>query len=468
LLTFRNIGANEFPRAQQAALDLQTTFGDLNTASVMLGKALNDPIKGVTALGRAGVTFSQEQKDQIKYFTETNQLAKAQEIILSEVEHQVGGTAAAMNAASDGSDNLTVAWENMMEAIGQDLIQPRSEWNQFWTDFADGMNRGITSRQNHKQAVEDEKKALKDNGIEWQFVNGWMKDGVRITEAHKNAILIDAQACHVQEGAIAGVGESAELTAEQIQDAADAMDALSKTQLSITASVTSAENNFNDTYKKLMKERAQLELDRITASGDTLVKIKSDLAANSEALQKNVDDYDLATNKIILDYATQLLAADGLTTEEANYLIERGEAMGVYAQGAGEKMRELIRDATNLASAYGEIPTEVTTTITANHVDNYTTNYSGGYGSSYEEPRALGGTTIAGSTSLVNERGIPEIVSVGNKDYLTMGSSNGTVTPLSEATKNNTVMSSGRYLGPSAREIGDAVAVALIRKGAIG
>ena len=32
---------------------------------------------------------------------------------------------------------------------------------------------------------------------------------------------------------------------------------------------------------------------------------------------------------------------------------------------------------------------------------------------------------------MVNERGMPEIVSVGNKDYLTMGSQNGTVTPIS-------------------------------------
>lgn len=59
-------------------------------------------------------------------------------------------------------------------------------------------------------------------------------------------------------------------------------------------------------------------------------------------------------------------------------------------------------------------------------------------GSIYATPHALGGTTIAGSTSMVNERGIPEMVSVGNKDYLTMGSQNGTVTPLIDSGSNNT------------------------------
>jgi hypothetical protein len=54
-------------------------------------------------------------------------------------------------------------------------------------------------------------------------------------------------------------------------------------------------------------------------------------------------------------------------------------------------------------------------------------------GSIYGTPKALGGSTIAGSMSQINERGIPEMVSVGNKDYLTMGSQNGTVTPLSNA-----------------------------------
>src|ERR1700712_5749455 len=59
------------------------------------GKALNDPLKGISALSRAGVTFTQSQQDSIKAMVGANDLLGAQKIILGEVEKQVGGTAKA-------------------------------------------------------------------------------------------------------------------------------------------------------------------------------------------------------------------------------------------------------------------------------------------------------------------------------------------------------------------------------------
>src|SRR5258708_31941306 len=76
LLTFTNIGKNVFPQATVATLDLaQKMGGDTKNAAIQLGKALNDPITGVSALQRVGVTFSQTQKDQIKGFMDTNNIA---------------------------------------------------------------------------------------------------------------------------------------------------------------------------------------------------------------------------------------------------------------------------------------------------------------------------------------------------------------------------------------------------------
>ena len=50
LLTFTNIGSTTFPRAAQAAVDMAAKLGGEPVAqSVALGKALNDPVKGVTA-----------------------------------------------------------------------------------------------------------------------------------------------------------------------------------------------------------------------------------------------------------------------------------------------------------------------------------------------------------------------------------------------------------------------------------
>jgi hypothetical protein len=124
MLTFTNIGKDIFPRATGATLDLATKFKmELQPATVMVGKALNDPIKGVTALGKAGVTFSETQKAMIKALVETGDVANAQNIILKELETQVGGSAAAAGKTAAGQmDIFKNSIGNVKEEIGGALI----------------------------------------------------------------------------------------------------------------------------------------------------------------------------------------------------------------------------------------------------------------------------------------------------------------------------------------------------------
>ena len=126
LLTFRNIrdevgeGNDIFKRATEAGLDLAAQgFGSVESNAIQLGKALNDPIKGITALQRAGVTFTQTQRDQIKAMVEANDVLSAQKIILDEVESQVGGAA---EAAADPLARLSVVAGNLQEDIGTALL----------------------------------------------------------------------------------------------------------------------------------------------------------------------------------------------------------------------------------------------------------------------------------------------------------------------------------------------------------
>lgn len=102
LLTFKNVrnevgaGNQVFDRATKSALDLSVAgFGSLESTSKQLGKALNDPVRGLTALGRAGVTFSEDQKKAIESMVKTGDVLGAQKLILKEVESQVGGSAKA-------------------------------------------------------------------------------------------------------------------------------------------------------------------------------------------------------------------------------------------------------------------------------------------------------------------------------------------------------------------------------------
>lgn len=126
LLTFKKVrnesgeGSKVFDRATQAAVDLSSAgFGSVDGAAKMLGKALNDPLKGISALSRAGVTFTEQQKEQIKALMETGDVLGAQKIILGEVESQVGGVAAA-NATM--GEKVRVAWDNFKESVGVKLL----------------------------------------------------------------------------------------------------------------------------------------------------------------------------------------------------------------------------------------------------------------------------------------------------------------------------------------------------------
>lgn len=94
LLTFRNVQGDVFAQAQKAVLDMSAALNqDLQQASIQLGKALQDPIVGVSALRRVGVQLSEQQEQQIKDFVEINDLAKAQGVILDELANQFGGQA---------------------------------------------------------------------------------------------------------------------------------------------------------------------------------------------------------------------------------------------------------------------------------------------------------------------------------------------------------------------------------------
>ncbi|WP_380166586.1 hypothetical protein [Jannaschia sp. R86511] len=134
LLTFKELASTAdeaggtFDRANQAALDLAAAgFGEAESNAAQLGKALNDPIKGLTALTRSGVTFTKAEKDRIAALVESNKTGEAQQLILSAIETQVGGTAV---ATADASDRIKVAFSQVADRLGQKLMP-------LWERFAD-------------------------------------------------------------------------------------------------------------------------------------------------------------------------------------------------------------------------------------------------------------------------------------------------------------------------------------------
>ena len=113
LLTFTKIrnetgkGNNIFDQATLAMTNLSVAMGkDLSSSAILVGKALNDPVKGVGALSKAGVQFTASQKDTIKALVESGDVMGAQKMILKELETQFGGSAKAAGQTLPGQLNI--------------------------------------------------------------------------------------------------------------------------------------------------------------------------------------------------------------------------------------------------------------------------------------------------------------------------------------------------------------------------
>lgn len=104
-----------FDRATMAAIDMAAAgFGSAEGNAVQLGKALNDPIKGVNALTKSGITFTEKQKQMIAAMVETGKMGQAQNMVLKAIETQVKGTAAATSTASG---RITQSFNQIVEAF---------------------------------------------------------------------------------------------------------------------------------------------------------------------------------------------------------------------------------------------------------------------------------------------------------------------------------------------------------------
>lgn len=120
LLTFTKIGGPQFARATEAVLDVATALKtDLKSAAIQVGKALNDPVLGMSALSRSGITFSEAQKEAVKQMVATNNIAGAQTLILKELETQFGGSARAARLTLGGSiDAVRNSFGDLFELTG--------------------------------------------------------------------------------------------------------------------------------------------------------------------------------------------------------------------------------------------------------------------------------------------------------------------------------------------------------------
>ena len=125
MLTFTKVGKDVMPDAIETVLNMSEAMGqDLRMTTIQVGKALNDPILGVTALRRVGVQLCAQQEKQLKDFMAVGDVASAQGVILGELETQFGGLAKAAGEGLAGEmDKARNAMGDAAEDIGE-LLAP--------------------------------------------------------------------------------------------------------------------------------------------------------------------------------------------------------------------------------------------------------------------------------------------------------------------------------------------------------
>lgn len=136
LATFTNIKGENFGSATQSIIDMSQALGiDLDGAAMQVGKALNDPIKGLAALGRSGVQFTAEQEAMIKAMVESGDVAGAQSLMMKELNTQFGGSAAAAVGTYAGQQIiLKEKFADIQQTLGEALMPMLMQFGTFMSD----------------------------------------------------------------------------------------------------------------------------------------------------------------------------------------------------------------------------------------------------------------------------------------------------------------------------------------------
>ena len=329
LLTFTKVGDEVFPDATQAILDMSTALGqDLQSSTIQLGKALNDPIAGITALKRVGVSFTEEQRDMIKALVESGDMLGAQKLILQELSTEFGGSAlAAANTYEGQVKQLKNEVGNLAEAFGSKLLPVLTDVTGGLLDMARIQNEATEKMESGENTYR--RGALYQSAIE--EANRRSKDAIE-----GNTAAVSGQASIIDGALIPSLEDEAEMMREITN--------LNKGLLGLIDDLQSANERYSENYNDIMSDMSLTDDERM------------------EKLAELREEYDATKNQILSGLLEQKLMQDGiLTDDEINWLIAKREEWGIYSAEVANEARAMIAEVDNLTASIANVPTEHTT-----------------------------------------------------------------------------------------------------------
>lgn len=351
LLTFKAVKSDAFEPAMQAALDMSTAMGtDLKGSVIQVGKALEDPIRGLAALRRSGVSFTADQQAVIKALVNTGKSAEAQKLILEELNKQFGGSAAASAKTYTGQlALLKINTDNLAQAIGEKLLPPL-------TKATAALNLLITWSDKLNVAFEEQRANLEQTAASYDDYRNYLLDA-----AVKSGKLLQVQADQIK---LMQSGQPMmALTIKQTQQWADGVGLLSEAEFDANKA-TVAVTESSEAYTNQLQSQTQWLEDTASASAGVAASTyeveKAQLRLNKAleaglagTLTQAQDDYRAVLAETTPEIArltaeiTRYEQAQGKTwtvTTAATTSIEEYELAQIKAAEAAVKLAEFTGD----------------------------------------------------------------------------------------------------------------------------
>lgn len=329
LLGFKNIKGDNFREATTAILDMATVMGmDLKSAAQSIGKALDDPIKGMDSLKKQGFNFTDAQKEVIQAMLDTNDIAGAQKIVLDELAGTFGGAA---QAAVNGSTQIKNAWGDLKEGIGD-----------FLRGFADPkaaqkIVSGITYVADAFARVHENVAFLRDTDTKGENAFSSYYNGLKDVEDKIKAAEVRTAAWRTKENELNKILESGVKLRKKEREEIEKGLANARERAEYWDAQADA-NYKNANLEIIIAQRKAEEL----AATSAIEELMSDIASSYEKLSSSdpliqLEKYEKELEKIAQDKETLSLTTTGKDTTEALKQLEYSE------KAIRAKMKE-IRD----------------------------------------------------------------------------------------------------------------------------
>lgn len=174
--------------------------------------------------------------------------------------------------------------------------------------------------------------------------------------------------------------ELTEAMAKELEERTQMITDFNQDRINQFAELSGVIESYNDDMAESSQDLADVEAELALARsqgyaewGTKITGLLTKQEEIKEKIQETAEAHELATKTIVLGYAEQILAADGLTEAETTALIEKGIAWGVYTEETKGYLAEILEMTSGVVSEIDAM----SATITIQYVETGRPNMAG-------------------------------------------------------------------------------------------